>query len=281
MSSAETAAPPMATTTSFGTLDSLRTVLALIERDLTVLVHEGFGFLIRSLMQPGLFSFVFVFVFPRIGQGIGGQPGGQFASILMPGLMASSLMFQGIQAVALPLVQEFSVSREIEDRVMAPVPVKMVAIAKVISGAIQGVIAALLVMPVVWLTSGGDVSLSIHRPLVFVTLLPMAALVAAAVGLLLGTIVNPRRISFLFAVLLLPMTLLGCVYYPWSSLAAIRWLQVAVLVNPVVYFSEGLRASMIGNVSHMSLWAVYGLLFGALAVLLTVATRTFQRRCIT
>jgi ABC-2 type transport system permease protein len=219
-------------------------------------------------------------VFPRIGQGIGGRPGGQFANILMPGLMASSLMFQGIQAVALPLVQEFSVSREIEDRVMAPVPVKLVGMAKIVSGGIQGVIAALLVMPVVWLTSGFEASLSIDRPLVFITLLPMAALVAASMGLLLGTIVNPRRIGFLFALLLLPMTLLGCVYYPWKSLEAIRWLQVAVLVNPVVYFSEGLRASMIGDIAHMPLVAVYALIFAALVVLLTIATRTFERRCI-
>jgi len=275
------AVPAPAQATRVSTSATLRTLLALIERDLTVLVHEGVGFLLRSLMQPALFSFVFVYVFPRIGQGIGGRAGGQFANVLMPGLMASSLMFQGIQAVALPLVQEFSVSREIEDRVMAPIPVKLVGMAKVVSGAIQGIIAALLVMPVVWLTSGFEADLTVGRPLVFVTLLPMAALVAASVGLLLGTIVNPRRIGFLFALLLLPMTLLGCVYYPWSALSAIRWLQVAVLLNPVVYFSEGLRASTLGEASHMSLWAVYGLLAAALAVLLFVATRTFERRVIT
>jgi ABC-2 type transport system permease protein len=259
----------------------LKTVLALIERDLVVLVHEGVGFLLRSLMQPALFAFVFVYVFPRIGQGIGGRSGGDFGNVLMPGLMASSLMFQGIQAVALPLVQEFSVSREIEDRVMAPVPVKLVGIAKVVSGAIQGVLAALLVMPVVWLASGFESHVTIDHPLAFVTILPLAALVAASVGLLLGTIVNPRRIGFLFALLLLPMTLLGCVYYPWSSLAAIRWLQIAVLLNPVVYFSEGLRGSMLAGFPHMSFWAVYGLLIVAVTGLLALATRTFERRVIT
>jgi hypothetical protein len=33
-------------------------------------------------------------------------------------------------------------------------------------------------------------------------------------------------------------TMLGCVYYPWSALHHIRWLQIAVLVNPMVYMSE-------------------------------------------
>ena len=43
-------------------------------------------------------------------------------------------MFQGIQAVALPLVQEFGFTREIEDRVLAPLPVELVAFEKVVPG---------------------------------------------------------------------------------------------------------------------------------------------------
>ena len=57
-------------------------------------------------------------------------------------------MFQGIQAVALPLSQEFGYTREIEDRVQAPCPIWLVAVAKVLSGAVQGVLAALIVFPI-------------------------------------------------------------------------------------------------------------------------------------
>ena len=51
--------------------------------------------------------------------------------------------------MALPLVQEFSVSKEIEDRVLAPVPVWAVALEKIVAGAIQAIIAALVVFPIV------------------------------------------------------------------------------------------------------------------------------------
>ena len=44
----------------------------------------------------------------------------------------------GVQAVALPLVQDFGYTREIEDRVLAPMPVWAVAAEKVASGAIAG-----------------------------------------------------------------------------------------------------------------------------------------------
>ena len=55
------------------------------------------------------------------------------------------MIFQGVQSVALPLVQDFGYTREIEDRVLAPMPVWAVAFEKVASGAIQAVIASLVV----------------------------------------------------------------------------------------------------------------------------------------
>ena len=71
-----------------------------------------------------------------------------FATVLVPGVVAISIMFQGIQAVALQMSTEFGYTREIEDRVQAPCPIWLVAVAKVLSGAIQGVLAAVIVFPI-------------------------------------------------------------------------------------------------------------------------------------
>jgi ABC-2 type transport system permease protein len=190
------------------------------------------------------------------------------------------LMFQGIQAVALPLVQEFSFSKEIEDRVMAPVPTWAVAAAKIISGAIQGCLAAALVIPAVWLATGGAIDPNWGHPLTLISIIVLGALCGASMGLLLGTVVSPRSINLLFALLVLPLTLLGCVYYPWSALHTLRWLQIAVLFNPVVYMSEGLRASLAPQFGHISLWAVYGLLISGLSVMTLVGERLFRNRVI-
>jgi ABC-2 type transport system permease protein len=266
---------------AFTTRHQVQTAIALIERDLTVLRHEFFGFMTRTMLQPALMAFVFAYVFPRIGQGIGGtgRGGGLFATVLMPGLMASTLMFQGIIGVALPLVQEF-LQREIEDRVMAPVPVEVVALCKLVSGAIQGIIGGLLVIPIVWLASGQAVSVDFGHPLVLLTMLPLGAFVGAALGLFLGTVVEPRQISLVFSLLVLPLTMLGCVYYPWATLHSLRWLQIGVLINPVVYLSEGLRAALAPSVGYLSLWAVYLLLLAALAALTYGGIRGFRKRVI-
>ena len=57
--------------------------------------------------------------------------GSNFSTVLLPGLMAVAIMFSGIAAVALPLAQEFGITREIDDRVMCPLPVAAVAIEKI------------------------------------------------------------------------------------------------------------------------------------------------------
>lgn len=256
----------------------LATTRALVERDLAVLFRDLPAFALRTSMQPALFAFVFAYVFPHIGQAIGGHDSAAFVAVLLPGLMANTLMFQGVTAVALPLVSEFSVSKEIEDRVMAPVPVRVVGLTKVISGAIQSLLGALVVIPAVWLATGFHAVVHWDHPLRFATILPLGALVGSSLGLMLGTVIPPRRINYLFALLLLPLTLLGCVYYPWVALSSLRWLQIAVLANPVVYMSEGLRAALSPQIPHMPLWAVYGLLGGAFASMLWIGLAKFEAR---
>src|SRR6202046_5282400 len=120
-------------------------------RDLRVLRRELGPFVVRIIMQPLLFLFVFTYVFPHMGQG---NPmaagGGNFATILLPGLMAVAIMFSGIAAVALPLSQEFGITREIDDRVMCPLPVAAVALEKMCFSALQSLIAAGVVFPLAY-----------------------------------------------------------------------------------------------------------------------------------
>ena len=58
-------------------------------------------------------------------------------------------------------------------------------------------------------------------------------------GLFIGTVLDPRKVTLLFAVVVLPLTFLGCIYYPWAALTPILWLKMLVLVNPLVYMTEG------------------------------------------
>src|ERR1019366_8645453 len=82
---------------------------ALLLRDLVVLRKHMWEFVLRTLIQPLLLCFVFLYVFPEIGQGIGGGGTGEessFATILVPGVVGISVMFQGVQSIALAMAQE-------------------------------------------------------------------------------------------------------------------------------------------------------------------------------
>jgi ABC-2 type transport system permease protein len=258
---------------------------ALLLRDLTVLRKNLNEFLPRTLLQPFLLVFVFTYVFPKIGQGIGGGNGGPaastFATVLVAGVVGVTILFQGIQAVALPMVQEFGYTKEIEDRVLAPLPVSMVALAKVTSGAIQGLLAALLVFPIAAVVPANPVHLQVSWP-VLLTLAPLACIAASALGLTFGTRFEPRTVPMMFGVVVIPLTFLGCVYYSWVALgpikiAGISWLKYLVLVNPLVYMSEGFRGALT-TADHMSLAAVYLVLAGFAALFLYLGINGFKRR---
>jgi ABC-2 type transport system permease protein len=270
-------------------LAASRTALgALILRDLVVLKKHFGEFVVRTLIQPFLLVFVFLYVFPHIGQGVGAGHGhvseSAFASVLVPGVVAISIMFQGIQAVALPMSSEFGYTREIEDRVQAPCPVWLVAAAKVLSGATQGLLAALIVFPIAAVVhaSGVTAHLSVHW-FVVITLIPIACIAMTSLGLLLGTTFEPRNIGLMFGFVVLPLTFLGGTYYQWTRLAAVtigsvHWLQILVLINPLIYVAEGMRAGLTHGISHMHLYIIYPVLIGFCVLFWTLGLRNFKRR---
>jgi ABC-2 type transport system permease protein len=262
----------------------VQTFVAMLARDLRVLRRNFGQFLIRTIMQPLLFVFVFAYVFPKIGQGFHGGPGGvSFATVLVPGLIAVAINFQGIQAVALPLVQEFSVSKEIEDRVLAPVAVWVIGLEKIVAGAVQSLLAAGVVFPIVYLVHarGAAPKVHVYDPALFAFALVFASFLAAAMGLFIGTVLDPRKVTLLFAVVVLPLTFLGCIYYPWAALTPILWLKIVVLFNPLVYMTEGLRSSLTPQLPHMPVWAFMLALAAGSTGLALVSLRTFRRRVVT
>ena len=250
---------------------------ALLLRDLVVLRKTLKEFIPRTILQPFLLVFVFTYVFPKIGQGVGGtEAAAGFSTLLVAGVVGIAILMQGIQSVSLPMVQEFGYTREVEDRVLAPMPVWLVAIQKAIWGALSGLFSALLVFPIAAIVPATPVSLDINW-WVLLTLAPLACYMCGALGLTFGTRFDPRTVPLLFGIIVIPLTFLGCVYYSWSSLEAIRWLQILVLANPLVYMCEGFRAALTTS-SHMSLWAVYGALIAFSALFTWLGITGFKRR---
>ncbi|WP_019634504.1 ABC transporter permease [Actinomadura atramentaria] len=264
-----------------------RTFLAMMSRELRVLRKNFVSTFVRVLLQPLLFVFVFAYVLPKLGTGApgAGSAGGgtTFSTILVPGLVGSSIVMQGIMAVVFPLMMELNWQRSITDRALAPLPIPLLAVEKIVASGLQALIAGLLVFPcVLFIHAGGqapDVHVSNWPLLVFV--LVFGSLLSAAGGLLMGTLVDPQKVQMIFGIILMPISMLGCVYYPWAALEHVRWLQIVSLANPMVYVNEGLRAALTPDVGHMHFY-VYGTVILVGTVALTwLSARKFTQRVLT
>jgi ABC-2 type transport system permease protein len=263
-----------------------RTFMAMMAREARVLRKNFAGTFLRVLMQPIMFVFVFAYVLPKIGAGgaLGGAAGSaSFATILVPGLVASSLVMQAMMAAIMPLMMELTWQRSITDRALAPLPIPLLAIQKITAAALQGLLGGLLVFPAVLFIHAEGQAPQVHVDnwAILIVMMLAGSLLAASGGMLMGTVIDPQKAQILFTVVLLPVTMLGCVYYPWAALHEVRWLQIVSLLNPLVYVSEGLRAALTPDVEHMPTWAFMLAVIGGTAVLTWIATRTFTKRVLT
>ncbi len=259
---------------------------ALLLRDLVVVRKHFWEFVLRTVIQPFLLCFVFLYVFPQIGQAVGGQSAAAssaFATVLVAGVVGISVMFQGVQSIALNMAQEFGFTREIEDRVQAPCPIWLVAMAKVLSGAAQGVFSAAIVLPIASVVHAAGVHAELHLHWwIIITFIPLACIAMAGLGLVLGTSFEPRNIGLMFGFIILPITFLGGTYYTWTRLAPVtvggwHWLQTVVLVNPLIYVNEGMRAAFT-NTPHLHLFVIYPVTLAFAVTFLTIGLRNFRRR---
>ena len=115
--------------------------------------------------------------------------------MLFPGLVALAAVLTGLQSTALPLVIEFSYSNEIEDRLLAPLPIGAVADGE---GGVRGHAGMCGRCGHVPGRRAGSWGRSPGRPgtaAAVVVMTIVGALLGAAMGLILGTFVPPNRIS--------------------------------------------------------------------------------------
>ncbi|MGA7336605.1 MAG: ABC transporter permease, partial [Candidatus Sulfotelmatobacter sp.] len=141
-------------------------------------------------------------------------------------------------------------------------------------------IAGLVVIPAAWVILRPGVSVTVHSPLTFACVTLLVALFSACGGLALGCSVNQQHIGLMFSMVLTPMIFFGCTYYPWSALNSFPILQKVVLVNPLVYASEGLRGTLAPQFSHLPLPAVLVALTAFDALLLTAGLRQFWGKAV-
>ena len=145
------------------------------------------------------------------------------------------------------------------------------------------IISAVIVLPIASVVHAGGVEAHVNLHWwIILTLVPISCVAMASLGLVLGTSFEPRNIGLMFGFVVLPITFLGGTYYQWTRLVPVKvggwhWLQTIVLVNPLIYVNEGMRAAFT-NAQHMHLYVIFPVLLGFCALFLSIGLRNFRRR---
>jgi ABC-2 type transport system permease protein len=247
---------------------------AILWRDVFVTGKEFWVFLIQVGLQPLFMLFVFAKVLGQLN-----YVTSDYGHLLLPGIVALTAFLTALQAVSFPLVMEFSFTREIEDRLLAPLPTPLVAIEKLVVAVMRAIVAAAVIFPVGALVLGSAPWRAAGAPLLVVILL-LGSWVGAGIGLTMGTLVPPARISVMFAAVFTPLLFTGSTQYPWPSLDSIRWFQVVTALNPLTYCSEGVRAAVVPDVPHIHPWICIVVLIAAAIVFTGTGIKGFLRRAI-
>jgi len=254
--------------------------LAILNRDIVVTGRDFIAFLLQVLLQPLFFLFIFGKVLPSIGFARQG-----FAAVLLPGIVALTLVTTALQGVTLPLVLDLGFAREIDDRLLAPLPVSLVAVEKVLFAAMRGLVAGAIIFPLAWWILGNEFSVRTDAIGVIIGIMILTAFAGACLGLTIGTSVKPEQIGLMFSLIFTPLIFTGCTYYPWGSLDSIKWFQIITLFNPLTYAAEGLRYAMVPTFNGHTLptlalgWVILGLSV-TVVVFFILGLRIFRSRMV-
>jgi ABC-2 type transport system permease protein len=248
----------------------------MLRRDLTVSARNALPLLAATLTQPVLVVLVFGNILPRLN-----LVAPEFRTVMVPGLMSITILMAGVQGVLMPLANDLSGSREVDERLLAPISVLGVAMEKVVAGAIHAAGAGMLALPAMMLLMHRVGGVDVHpRWALLLPFVALAGLLAAAFGLTLGTQLQPRMSGLLFAVVIGPLMLFGCAYYPWAGLSVLGAFQYVFLVNPLVFMSEAMRMAVTPDVPHMPASLLVGGLLLFTAIFTVVGARSFERKTI-
>ncbi|AUS81213.1 ABC transporter [Actinoalloteichus sp. AHMU CJ021] len=254
---------------------AVRVFGALLSRDFYVTAKDIPGFLVKTLLQPFLMLFIFGKVLTDLGFV---QPG--FVQVLFPGVIALNTFLGALQATAMPMVMDFSFTKEIEDRLLAPVSMSVVALEKIVFGALRGLLAGVAMIPIGFVILDG-VSWPVSGLLPAFLVLILCSLAAAGVGMVMGTFVPPARIDTVFSAVMIPLMFTGATQFPWQGLDNLPWFQVVCALNPLTYASEGIRDILLGGtVPTIPLWVDLTALIGMGTVAIVVGTIGFRRRAV-
>ena len=214
----------------------IRGIYAVVVLDLTRFWLDR-ARLVTGLIQPLLYLFV-------LGAGLGASSrlgGGDYQRYIFPGVLALSLLFTAtFAAISIVFDRQIGFFKAV---LVSPVPRSAVAIGKILAGAAQAFVQALIVLPFAPFVG---VHLGFVETVILIGAMALAALTFAAIGVAFACRFTSTTVFPIVSnAVLLPMFFLSGALYPLR--AAPPWMQAATYFDPVAYAVDLMRGSLLGE----------------------------------
>ncbi|MEN3358712.1 MAG: type transport system permease protein [Mycobacteriales bacterium] len=249
-----------------------RVFLSVLARDVLVIGREFPSFLARVVLQP-LFL---LFIFGRVLSGVG-YASSSYKDVLFPGLMGLIPVMTAMQSIAIPLMLELGWTKELNDRLLAPMSTGLLAVEKLVFAVGTGVVATVLVPPA-GLLIVGSVPWRWSSFGLLILMVVLGGMAGAGLGLLVGTIVPPQRVGVMLTIAFPVLLFTGASQYSWRSLGRVRWFQVLTAANPITYVNEGMRAALTPQVVHLPIGLCLAVLAVSIPILGLLGVTRFTKR---
>ena len=241
--------------------------------------HRFFKVLVQTVLTPVISAGLYLLIFGvSLGKHIdlSSANGNTYLAFLIPGLMMMGLMNNSFQNSSSSLVSS-KFTGDIEDLAIVPLSRAQIIWAMSLASVIRGAMVAFITLAVgeiFYYIQYQEFLLPTH-PLWLIYFILMAGLVFGQLGLIAAFWAKTfDQLSAVSTFVILPLTYLGGVFIPITQLPPF-W-QMISMVNPLLYFINGLRYSMIG-VSDVGLWPSVGLVLVVCFVLHLLARRVLAR----
>ncbi|HEY7683276.1 MAG TPA: ABC transporter permease [Gemmatimonadales bacterium] len=247
-------------------------ILAIWYREWKVFLREK-SRIVASVVNPILWLLVF-------GGGLGSNvsiPGVEYQAFIYPGILAQAVLFTSIFfGVYIVWDRKIDFLKEV---LVAPISRTAIFIGKVVGGATDGIIQALILLLLGAILGAAGAIPGLHlTPASMVTALLILVLTTAAlvsVGLIIGSrMESPEGFQLVSSFLLFPTFFLSGALFPLDRLPP--WLVPLVFVDPLTYSVDALRRSILGT-SHFSLAFDLSIITVWTAVIFVVGTWAFAR----
>jgi len=222
--------------------------------------------LVSGLGQPLLYLFI-------LGSGVGAATtlgGDQYLRYIFPGVVGLSLLFSAtFAAISIVFDREVGFLKAI---LVAPVSRREVALGKIVSGALQALLQAILLLvfaPLVGLHLG-------LIPVIGVTVfMIICGLVFSAMGVAVAARFTSAEVfPIVLNAVLLPMFFISGALFPLTT--SPKWLQMLAYIDPVAYGVDLMRGAILGTY-YFPVGLSLVVLTVVFIVLTWIAIRVFER----